>query len=77
MVAGKGGLLTTDITVLCSSKKEICRGKLRTWVGVCKGQSVLDMVGRGGGPLTSVTTVLCSSITTFFRLSIRLATMVF
>ena len=35
------------------------------------------MVERGGGPLTSSTTVLCSSITTFFRLSIRLATMVF
>ena len=56
---------------------KICRGKLRTWFGVCKGQSVLDMVGGGGGPLTSGTTVLCSSITTFFRLSIRLATMVF
>ena len=56
---------------------KICRGKLRTWFGVCKGQSVLDMVGEGGGPLTSGTTVLCSSITTFFRLSIRLATMIF
>ena len=69
---------------------KICRGKLRTWFGVCKG--VLDMVGGGGGrstyppppppppppgPLTSGVTVFCSSITTFFRLSIRLATMVF
>ena len=33
--------------------------------------------GGGGGPLTSGVTVFCSSITTFFRLSIRLATMVF
>ena len=33
--------------------------------------------GGGGGPLTSGVTVFFSSITTFFRLSIRLATMVF